>query len=285
MSALFASDLDRTLIYSQQFFAETSDPRVCVEVFDGRPISFMTPAAVVGLQRLVGVDHLVPTTTRTVEQYRRIELPGRPYRLAITSNGGTILVDGEPDRTWETAVAARIRDGGLALVEILVELRRRVDTRWVRNLRVAEDLFCYLVVDESVTPANFVGEWTDWCGPQGWKVSQQGRKIYTVPQSLCKSHAVDEVRRRLIDNGTLAADAPVIAAGDGALDAEMLVYADAAIRPAHGELHALAWQSEHLVVTQAAGAHAAEEILEWFSERSSLGYQWRSGSAGLQAER
>lgn len=267
-TALIASDLDRTLIYSHRFFHTESNGATCVETLDGEQISFMTPPAISALKQLASRQVVVPATTRTVAQYQRIALPGGPYRFAVTSNGGTILVDGQPDPGWSATVAAAVAAGGITLEEVMVALHARISDTWVRSVKTAEDLFCYLVVDEAAMPADFVKSWQHWCAPRGWKVSQQGRKVYTVPRSLCKSHAVQEVRRRLTATGELATDAPVLAAGDGALDAELLVAADAAIRPSHGELHALGWQTEGLTVTAAHGAGAAEEILAWFHARS-----------------
>ncbi|WP_454231211.1 HAD family hydrolase [Mycolicibacterium fortuitum] len=267
-TALICSDLDRTLIYSRRFLDPQSGPAECVETLDGEPISFMTAAAINALERLASQQVVVPATTRTVAQYQRIALPGGPYRFAVTSNGGTILVDGQPDPVWGASVTAAVAAGGIALEEILAALRARISDTWVRSVKTAEGLFCYLVVDEAAMPADFVSTWQAWCAPQGWKVSRQGRKIYTVPRSLCKSHAVDEVRRRLTATGELAADAAMLAAGDGALDAELLLAADTAIRPAHGELHAIGWQSDGLTITAARGAKAAEEILAWFHARS-----------------
>lgn len=267
MSALLASDLDRTLIYSRRFFDTPPPAQQCVEVLRGELISYMTARAAELLRDLSARQLLVPTTTRTVEQYTRITLPGAPYRYAITSNGGTILIDGAVDVIWSAAVAARIRAGGPPLPQILTALRARIRDDWVHNLRSAEDLFCYLVVDESTMPVDFLAEWRDWCSLRGWTVSQQGRKIYTVPQALCKSHAVNELHRRLIDTGELPEGAPILAAGDGALDAALLDVAHGAIRPAHGELHALDWRRAHLSVTRSRGARAAEEILTWFNDR------------------
>lgn len=266
--SLIACDLDRTLIYSRRFLDAAGPGRRCVEVYEGEEISFMTENAVALLTDLVAKNVVIPATTRTVAQYRRITLPGAPYRFAVTSNGGTILVDGMPDQEWAAAVEARVRADGVPLAEILTALRSRATDRWVRKERVAEGLFCYLVVDETAVPTEFVPEWRAWCEPRGWQVSQQGRKIYTVPRTLCKSRAVDEVRRRLVGSGELATHAPALAAGDGVLDAELLSYADAAIRPAHGELHAQSWSTEGLTVTGQAGAVAAEEILAWLQLRA-----------------
>jgi hydroxymethylpyrimidine pyrophosphatase-like HAD family hydrolase len=263
VTSLIATDLDRTLIYSRRFFTNALPEGQCVEIYNGEGISFITREAALALRCLAAGHLVVPTTTRTIAQYERIRLPGGPYRYAITSNGGNILVDGTPDQTWTAAVANRIQTSGASLDTIATALTRRLDTSWALTFRVADDLFCYLVVDETTMPASFVTHWRHWCQLRGWDVSQQGRKVYTMPQTLCKSYAVEELYTRLLDIGELPPYAPVLAAGDGVLDARMLENAAAAIRPAHGELHSLGWRCENTTVTTNSGAHAADEILSW----------------------
>ncbi|MEO9329510.1 HAD family hydrolase [Gordonia aurantiaca] len=239
---------------------------VCVEIYRGGPLSYMTTTGVELLTRLADEVPVVPTTTRTPEQYRRIALPAR-FRYAVASNGGRILVDGEDDPDWRRGVEREVRASGADLDEVLSALRGRVDDSWVRSLRTADDLFCYLVVEPDGQPASFLSDWQEWCSARGWTASQQGRKIYATPRSLTKSSAVAEVRRRLIDDEVLAADAELYAAGDGRLDADLLRYADHAIRPRHGELEALGWTAPGLTVTEQTGARAGVEILEWFRDR------------------
>jgi hypothetical protein len=210
----------------------------------------------------------VPATTRTIEQFGRIQLPGAPWRYAITSNGGNILIDGRPDRQWRSAVDAAVRAGGPELPEVVTELCRRIGSDWVEACRTADDLFCYLVVKPVAVPTDFLDQWSRWCAKRGWGVSQQGRKIYTMPIAVCKSHAVTEIRCRMLDDRTLGADALVLTAGDGALDAQMLALADAGIRPRHGELESLGWIHPTVTVTMASGIRASVEILRWFDTRA-----------------
>ena len=282
MTALIATDLDRTMIYSRaamELAVTESDVAerpgdenlLCVEVYDGKPLSYVTSAAEAMLRRLTASAVVVPTTTRTVAQFQRIDLPGAPWRYAITTNGGNILVDGVPDAGWRSGVDIAMAGRGASLVEVGAELSRRIDDGWVRSSRVADELFSYLVVDLDAMPAGFVEEWNDWCVDRGWGVSRQGRKIYTMPDAVCKSRAVAEVRSRLVDDGVLAPEAPVLAAGDGALDANMLSAADAAIRPRHGELETIDWQHPTLSVTGSSGIAAGEEILRWFADRVARG--------------
>ncbi|TQM29726.1 hypothetical protein FB390_1336 [Nocardia bhagyanarayanae] len=269
--ALVATDLDRTMIYSRNAFSTASEvPMVCVEHLEGAPLSFMTTAAALRMQTLTQPAAVIPTTTRTIKQFNRIRLPGAPWRYAITSNGGNILVDGVPDMRWRIDIDVKVRQSGATLSEVSAELRARIDDSWVTKFRVADHLFCYLVVKPKAVPEGFLAEWDAWCRERGWSASQQGRKIYTMPQSVCKSVAVAEVRRRLMESGELTGEAKTFAAGDGALDAEMLRAADSAIRPRHGELEQLNWTSPNLTITRATGILAGEEIINWFIKAAPL---------------
>lgn len=66
------TDLDNTLIYSYKH--EIGGPKTCVEIYQGREISFMTETSHRLLGQLCSKPGVlvVPTTTRTLEQY---ELP------------------------------------------------------------------------------------------------------------------------------------------------------------------------------------------------------------------
>ena len=258
---LVATDLDRTLIYSRAAIetANAGDdvgPLRCVEWLDGHELSFMTEVAAGWLETISDTADLVPITTRTPAQFARVQLPGGTTRYAVTSNGGHILVDGEPDLDWRLAVLTRIAGDGSALAEVLVGLQQQAADDWVLNRKVADGLFCYLVVDLARLPPEFLDSWTDWCAARGWVVSMQGRKIYALPRSLTKESALAEVGRR-------SSAGRLLAAGDGALDAGFLAMADAAIRPPHGELAELNWQAPDVRIADAYGVLAGQEITRW----------------------
>jgi hypothetical protein len=254
---LVACDLDQTLIYSRRAFRlppGTPEPPVrVVEVYDGAAASFVTATAAADLQQLASDAVVVPVTTRTVEQYRRIDL-GFAVPHAVVANGGTLLIGGQPDREWAAAVAQRLRDGGASLPEVRALAEQVADPSWVRLLRIADGLFIYLVAhDRTLIPDLSALEVT--LTGLGWTVSVQGRKVYLVPVALTKQAGVDEVVRR---TGATA----VAAAGDSLLDREMLLAADVAVRPAHGELHDAGWTAPHLQVTDAPGLLGGEQVVE-----------------------
>ncbi|AEN09759.1 MULTISPECIES: hypothetical protein [unclassified Streptomyces] len=256
---LVASDLDRTLIYSAAALQLTMDderaPRLlCVEVYGRAPLSYMTEEAAALLGTLARTTVFVPTTTRTREQYRRIHLPGPPPRYAICANGGHLLVDGVSDEDWQRQVADRLAADCASLAEVRAHLLATADPAWLLKERVAEDVFAYLVVDRAALPTGWVKELAAWAGPRGWTVSLQGRKIYAVPEPLTKSAAMREVARRCGATTTLAA-------GDSLLDSDLLLAADRAWRPAHGELADSGWDAPNTEALEQRGVAAGEEIL------------------------
>lgn len=256
MTVLVAADLDRTLIYSARA-AGAVEPAdlVCVEIYDGRPASFLTRTAAAELGLLGKSVGVVPVTTRTVAQLERVRLPGRPARYAVAANGGVLLVDGQRDDAWTAFVAAALRESA-PLAQVHARLLEMCRPEWTQALRIAEDLFCYAVVDRSALPEAFLSEVTAWAAERGWRTSLQGRKLYWVPAALTKSAAVSEIARR-----TRAHD--VLAAGDSLLDIDLLERADAGIHPAHGEIFDSGWSVPHVQQTASSGARAGEEIAIW----------------------
>ncbi|MFD8319160.1 HAD family hydrolase [Kitasatospora purpeofusca] len=264
-----ASDLDRTLIYSNRALAldvpDRLAPRLLsVEVHDGKALSFMTEEAAALLVELAREAVLVPATTRTRAQYERVNLPGPtpgwvpPY--AICANGGRLLVDGVPDEDWQTEMAGRLAEGAAPLAEVVEHLALCADPEWTHKRRVADELFAYLVVERAELPAGWIAELTGWCAERGWSVSLQGRKVYAVPAPLSKSAALAEVVRRV-------GPSTVLSAGDSLLDADLLLAADAAWRPGHGELADTGWTAPGVTALDEIGVAAGEEIARRFLSR------------------
>ncbi len=257
MTVLAAADLDRTLIYSARAAGPVDSAElVCVEIYDGRPASFLTKTGAAELRTLGESVGVVPVTTRTVAQLKRVRLPGRPARHAVAANGGVLLVDGVRDDAWAASVAAALQASSAPLAQVHARLMQVCRPEWTHALRIAEDLFCYAVVDRAALPDAFLPEATAWAAQLGWRTSLQGRKLYCVPAALTKAAAVSEI--------ALRTDADeVVAAGDSLLDIDLLEHADRGIHPAHGEIFDSGWSAPHVQRTAASGALAGQEIASW----------------------
>ncbi|MDN5546505.1 MAG: HAD family hydrolase, partial [Rhodococcus sp. (in: high G+C Gram-positive bacteria)] len=85
---LIATDLDRTMIYSQAAIGgdpsgsdlDSAPSPLCVEYYNGGPLSHMSVESIELLTALSSRVPVIPTTTRTIAQFQRIDLPGGPWK-------------------------------------------------------------------------------------------------------------------------------------------------------------------------------------------------------------
>lgn len=278
MSVLVATDLDHTLIYSRAACGLVGDPGrglVCVEKYDGSPVSFMTAGAAAAISALARATTLVPVTTRIPRQYERVRLPGLASRYAVAANGAVLYVDGVIDTGWSARVT-RTLAGGFGFTSVREHVAQLCHPGWTERIHDADGLFCYAIVRRDRLPSGFVADAAGWAADRGWRVSLQGRKLYWVPAALEKGAAVAEVARR-------AGASLVLAAGDSRLDVDLLLGADRGIVPRHGELFEQGWSAPHVTRTAASGVSAGEQILRWFAARiSAAGAAPRSAAAGAR---
>jgi hydroxymethylpyrimidine pyrophosphatase-like HAD family hydrolase len=257
-----ATDLDGTVLFSERAMGATRpDPArlTPVDIAGDHIYAHMTDTVIAGWTRLAQARAVLPATTRSVPQYTRLRLPGPPPRHAVVCNGARILVDGSSDPDWEREIRTALREAA-SFAEVERQCAAWRDERDFASLRAVEDFFVYFTVtvrEDWLEP--FAGEVADWCRERGWRASLQGRKLYLLPDALDKAAAVAEVARRV--------DARrVVAGGDSLLDQRMLAAADAAIRPAHGELHVTGYSAPNCRTTAGHGAAAGDEIMDWYAE-------------------
>jgi len=262
---IYASDLDRTLIYSRNAIGvpEDSPGLVPAEIINGTTVSYISKRALSQLVNLA--DHIVfmPVTTRTVEQYQRINLFQETVipDYAITSNGGNILVKGRVDQEWRTSVGERVMQQSAEAEGIRARVRSVLREEWILSERYCDGLFFTFVVQRDLLPPDVVSRLADDLSTLGWKASLQGRKLYAVPEAVNKSAAIEHIRRTVRND-------PMVASGDSLLDKCLLDAADYAIAPCHGELFAEHQQGLGKVTypfTTCSGVFAGDEIMQYVS--------------------
>lgn len=251
---LYATDLDRTLIYSVRSAGVPVDELIPVERYLDRDISFVSPRQVDLLAALAARCLVVPVTTRTRAQYDRVTVWSEPPAWAVVANGATVLRHGRPDGDWAASVRAELDDGCESL-DVVAGWLAVAAGPWIDHVRVADGVFLYTLVDRATLPPAVATEWEDHLSGIGWRLSIQGRKLYAVPAPLRKSAAVGHV-------ASAVGAAEVYAAGDSLLDLDLLRRADRSLRPAHGELHDLALAARGDDLALAAGGDGPAEVAD-----------------------
>ena len=213
---LFASDLDNTLLFSHRH-RQPGD--WCVERLNGAEQGFFTPETLDLLPRVVQRVHLLPVTTRSVEQYRRIQWPeGAVPRWALTANGAVLLRDETVDRDWYGQSREMIRTYQGELRRVSQYLSARPEPSTVRSV---EEMYVYAACPD---PAAAERCRLDWDPGSPLRAVVSGRKVYFFPPGIDKGTALQRAVERF-------GPERVISAGDSVIDVPMLRRADLALIP------------------------------------------------------
>ena len=263
---IFASDLDRTLVYSKRAIEEFGVPEgltlTPVEQKDGSFAAFMTQTSYNHLKELSSHSLFVPITTRTTEQFRRFFIFAQDIRIkyAITSNGANILEQGLPLKEWSKQIRDRVKIETVSQAELLSTLERE-GVCLEGERKQAEEWFFYFLLN--CLPANAEREFIEGLAAKsGWRISLQGRKLYFIPQAISKGNALDFICQ-------LEGVKTVVGAGDSLLDWDFLKNCQHRFVPSHGEL---AKHLAHMSVSKTSnltlnsGVAAGEEITQQFHQ-------------------
>lgn len=265
MTTLAFVDLDGTLVFSARAVRKwdgkepSGEPYVCVDVIEGRAVAWATRKTVESLRSLPMV--VVPTTSRSVEQYLRMTLMA-PVSWAIVEAGSTVLRDGTPDACWETEVRLRCSTASAPIGDVRQLLVGLATTPRGEHMLVVK-------VESSEAANALARDLQVRVDPLGWRAASDGRRVYLMPQAVTKARAAAWVSDRL--GGTFR-----VAAGDSELDRTLLEWADFAMIPAHSPAAGFALHLPRAGVTECGGPRAAEQICDWMTRQS-----WSSLKGGI----
>ena len=215
---LFFADIDNTLIYSYKH--NIGNETIGVEFYPekNKMISFMTKTSWELLQKAAEKVIFIPTTTRTMEQYQRINFGFTPM-YALVCNGGVLLENGQENTQWYvdsrslTAVCAKEMERAAALLE--------QDENRCYPLKNIQELMLFT---KSKNPQKTVEQLKKMLDLAKVDVYCNQAKIYVLPKKMDKGTACCRLQERF------TADC-MIAAGDSEFDIPMLAAADIALAP------------------------------------------------------
>lgn len=204
MKIIFACDLDNTLIYS---YKKRREDDICVEIYDGREQSFISPRAFELLKKISEKILFVPVTTRSIAQYRRIFWTEdfKP-RYAVVSNGSYLLNNGRQENFLREVVAPYEN-------ELKIQLEA-ADKNIFTITRIVDESFLFLRCRDDISPEKITFN-------TSLNVQYTGKKIYLFPPNLNKGAALKLLAKKFSAE-------KIFAAGDSDIDLPMLELADVA---------------------------------------------------------
>ena len=214
---ILCTDLDNTIIYSYKH--DIGNEKMNVEIYKEREISFISNHTYELLKKVNEEFLIIPTSTRTIEQYERIDLKIGTFKYALVCNGSVLLVDGKKDKDWYKESLRLAKPSNLEVKKALEYLEN--DKRRTFELRYIEDLFVFTKCDEAETVVNELREYLD---KNLVNVFNNKEKVYVLPTSLSKGKAIERLRKYLKVEF-------IIAAGDSEFDISMVEAADVGLVP------------------------------------------------------
>lgn len=210
---IFFTDLDGTLIRTAERKREGD---IIVEFKDGREITCISAESAAILAEL---DGIVPVTSRSVEQYLRINIRGFAPEFAIVDNGGNLLVNGVINRKWAEWAEEIVTKRRDELRECRAVLQN--DENRSFEIRFVDERFLFT---KSSDPERTIKRLS--MAGTGLALYNTGVKVYAIPPEFDKGAAVARFVGLFGKRGET-----IVCAGDSEMDAQMLRNADIAIFP------------------------------------------------------
>jgi hydroxymethylpyrimidine pyrophosphatase-like HAD family hydrolase len=213
---LFACDIDDTLIRS---WRKRRDSDVCIEYLDNKPQAYIASILAETFAKIKGCLCLLPVTTRSTEQYRRI-LWERivPVQHAIISNGGIILGDDAVGHAWHEAIRPYLNEVLPAFEELTsvfeeVGAANRITDNLLMRVSASQleaEQFIQMTAEYDSVLNRFTNGNTHYLSPKG--ITKEAALEFYLKEYPCEL---------------------LLSAGDSLVDIPMLRMADISIVPNH----------------------------------------------------
>lgn len=204
---LLACDLDNTLIHSHRHKAEGD---ICIEMLNDKQQSFITPHTRELLKNIPDNIKLLPVTTRSIEQYLRIQWENPP-EYALVTNGTILLKNGIPFCK---------EDISEYLPEIEA-LKSRINPDDFLKIKFVDNMYLFAYCDENSDVKALAEKYS---AMTSLNTQYSGRKIYFFPPPSDKGKAVRKFAEKYNSDF-------IISAGDSTIDIPMLEISDIALIP------------------------------------------------------
>lgn len=226
---IFASDIDRTIVFSHRFLNKDIDKEslTCVEKITDKEISYMTKNALDKMMEISQIVHIVPVTMRSLSEYQRL-LFSEELEYAIVCNGGTILRDNKPLKEWEKQINKVKPKNYKDIIAFLQEYNRF----FKKDIRIVDDVYFFASIKEDLAKekekikANIETTLTSF---KEWSVALNSNKIYIYPTEINKANALSFLKKYIEKEEYKKSS--LITAGDSPVDLPMLQLGNQRIIP------------------------------------------------------
>lgn len=231
MKVVYATDLDRTLIFSRRFLNENNikDGYEIAELDGEKEISYIDSEVKAKLfeLNLSGKVEFVPVTNRSLAEYKRVNI-GLNNKYAITTGGGVILENGEIIKEWDEYTRKNIdMTRFLDLIDDISDLYsissspKIIDGKYIFTKLDLDKKDSLQVFECEIQ--NLVREYPEI------EFSRSNRKLYAIPKIISKETSLKWLLENKLDYYK------VVSSGDSYGDLCMGLVSDIFFLPEHSK--------------------------------------------------
>lgn len=213
---LFASDMDNTIIFSEKHKINND---ICVEYLNEKEQSFITCRTKEVLEKINKNMIFIPVTTRSVEQYKRINFSKNCVpKYAVTTNGAILLEDGKINQEWLNKSKEIVKPWIYKIEKMFSDVSNSTINK---RCKIVDDMYLYAAYDNVEDATK---DYNNFCNKTELDVCISGRKVYFFPKDINKGIAIT----RLCEMFDVK---KIISAGDSIIDIPMILQSDIGIIP------------------------------------------------------
>lgn len=214
----FVSDLDNTIIFSYK--KDIGKDKVLVEKKLEKELSFMSSYSHNRLEILDRDYNFIPLTTRSLEQYRRINFfKKQKIKIALIANGGILLENDKIVDNWYEESLSLVKESLEELKKAREILAKRDEIFF--EIKLVDGLFIFTKSNKTEITLESLKEGLDLSLVD---INNHKEKIYVFPKNINKGKSLERLRN-------FYKFTKIVVAGDSEMDIPMLERGDISIFP------------------------------------------------------
>ncbi|MGX7418117.1 HAD family hydrolase [Carnobacterium gallinarum] len=225
MKKVLFTDLDGTILFSKNSLpADLSDENCeIIETYSNGQHGYMERQTWAYLANWSINNYLIPVTTRSTEQYQRLETGLAVFNLpyALTSNGGNLYRFGQLDESWHQDIRLSLANELKVASDALTVVKQFVPAEFIRKIKQIDTLYFCLLVVERIWESERIREVNQLLQPLNWHAYFQHKKLYVLPIPLSKENAIKKLKKEWSSQDIKIHK--TLAMGDTTMDYHMLL--------------------------------------------------------------
>lgn len=245
---IFATDLDRTIIYSSKYINQPITNLKKISIKDKIYIESNTYNI---LKEISNKVTIIPVTNRNKEEYCDLLLFNEIYiKYLILCSGSQIFINNKEDKIYKAMLESKYEKLIYKRKQILEFIQNSKIISFIKKIEFVNK-YGLLIKFKKTKDENNIKLFFNSPIFSSWNTYYAPNRVFLFPYFINKYFAIEYIKANYINE-------KIIAAGDSMLDYKMIKNANLGIIPNHSDFKL---NDKNIIITKKSGILAGNEIL------------------------